>query len=448
MILRALIEGARSLVLRPVRWERIDAGALRLALLAVVPVLLTVLVQRSYAGDGASFVWTGLSSCALALVLLAWTSYAVRERAAEAPSAPQLLALMLAQLLWAELIGELILAVLARTGWLDTLSDNAYRAVWHAPLILPVVAQMAVLARSSSRGFWRGAIVAASIVLAGYLVPSSTWWREADDQPESRDAFALTQDMLETQLTLLDEQAEALRPQRPGVIDMYTITFAPYEGQEVFRNESTMVSQVMAQRFDAAGRGLQLINHRATVEQLPWATPLNLQRAIEAVADVMDRNEDVLFIHLTSHGAGNGELAAQFDPLKVEPVMPADLRQWLDNAGIRYRVLSISACFAGNWIKPLSSDETLVMTASDADHTSYGCGSKSDLTFFGRAMYDEQLRTSTLSFEQAHAAARKIILQRENEAGKDDGYSNPQIAAGRAIEPVLARQRAQLLVKP
>jgi hypothetical protein len=108
-------------------------------------------------------------------------------------------------------------------------------------------------------------------------------------------------------------------------------------------------------------------------------------------------------------------------------------------------VISISACFAGNWIGALASDDTLVMTASDADHTSYGCGHKSPLTFFGRAMYDEQLRTSTLSFEEAHAAARKIIDQREKEAGKDDGYSNPQIRVGSRIGPYLAKMRGRLL---
>ena len=84
------------------------------------------------------------------------------------------------------------------------------------------------------------------------------------------------------------------------------------------------------------------------------------------------------------------------------------------------------------------------MTASDADHTSYGCGKKSPLTFFGRAMYDEQLRNSTLSFEQAHAAARVIIAQREKAAGKDDGYSNPQIKVGNAIRLYLEKMRARL----
>jgi hypothetical protein len=42
------------------------------------------------------------------------------------------------------------------------------------------------------------------------------------------------------------------------------------------------------------------------------------------------------------------------------------------------------------------------MTAADADHTSYGCGRLSELTFFGRALFDEQLR-KTHSFEQAFA---------------------------------------------
>jgi hypothetical protein len=205
-----------------------------------------------------------------------------------------------------------------------------------------------------------------------------------------------------------------------------------------------MVSKVMEQRFDAAGRTIQLVNHAETIEQWPWATPMNLRRTIRKMASVMDRDEDILFLHLTSHGARDGELSADFWPMAVAAVRPADLKLWLDEAGIKYRILSISACFAGSWITPLSDQNTLVMTASDAEHTSYGCGRKSDLTYFGRAMYDEQLRKSTLSFEAAHAAARKMIKVREEEAGKDDGYSNPQIKAGEGIKKRLNRLEDRL----
>lgn len=68
---------------------------------------------------------------------------------------------------------------------------------------------------------------------------------------------------------------------------------------------------------------------------------------------------------------------------------------------------------------------------------------KSTLTFFGQAMYDEQLR-HTGSFEQAHAASRKLIDQRKRSAGKDDGDSNPQISMGPRIRARLKLLEARL----
>ena len=158
----------------------------------------------------------------------------------------------------------------------------------------------------------------------------------------------------------------------------------------------------------------------------------------------MDPREDVLFIHLTSHGARGGQLATELWPVRPDAVTPASLKAALKDAGIRYRVVSISACYSGSWIAPLADDDALLMTAADAEHTSYGCGRFSPLTFFGRAMYDELLRTQTRSFTEAHAKARELILQREQEAGKDDGYSNPQISVGSRIAPVLEALRQRL----
>ena len=63
------------------------------------------------------------------------------------------------------------------------------------------------------------------------------------------------------------------------------------------------------------------------------------------------------------------------------------------------------------------------------------------------AMFDEGLRR-TRSFEAAHAEARTVIDRREKEAGKTDGYSNPQIAVGPAIRPVLERLVRRLEAPP
>ena len=141
------------------------------------------------------------------------------------------------------------------------------------------------------------------------------------------------------------------------------------------------------------------------------------------------------------------KLAANHWPLQVDELTPGALLAMLDGAGIRNRVLIVSACYAGGWIPPLANDHSLVMTAADATHTSYGCGRKSELTFFGRALFDEQLRT-TYSLQEAFDKTLAIIAQREQEAGKTDGFSNPQIKVGAQIAPVLQELAQRLSALP
>lgn len=292
-----------------------------------------------------------------------------------------------------------------------------------------------------------GIVAAFSIALASSFDVTRFWYPEASAEPEvKRNNMQLTQERMEAQPVLLMQRLGDVLPKRPEVIDLYTITFAPYSWGDVFHNESSMVSEVMATRFNAKGRGVQLVNHADTGDTLPWATGLNLRRAIQGMAAVMDKDKDILFMHLTSHDGNNGTLSDNFWPMDVAPLTATDLRSWLDEAGIRNRVISISACYSGTWIEPLANDDTLVITASDADHTSYGYSRKSALTLFARTMYDEQLRMQTLSFEAAHAATKLIVKQREEAAGKDDGFSNPQIKVGASIRERLAQLQKRLEV--
>ncbi|MES2317423.1 MAG: C13 family peptidase [Pseudomonadota bacterium] len=446
-------EGARTLAFCWPRWERLHATPAMLALLLALSMLVSVGAGRLYFDGDALFSWRSMLAGWSPFVLTIWACYVLRRAPRSdprtAPDSAHLIALLLAQSLCLSLVMHTIALAMKYSGRFDDPAIWVSWLVWLTPVLWGSLAQLFAMMRAGDRELSSRvqAIYAFALACAigYYFAPHPDYWREKPVADAERlEPLRFTQDSVEAQAPLLEEKVAALKPQRDGIADMYTITFAPYEGEEVFRRESRMVSEVMAKRFDAAGRGLQLLNHREHLEDMPWATPLNLQRAIEGVAATMNLDEDVLFIHLTSHGARDGELAAEFWPLDVEPVTPPELRKWLDEAGIKHRVISISACFAGSWIDALASDDTLVMTASDADHTSYGCGKKSPLTFFGRAMYDEQLRTTTLSFEDAHAASRKIIDKREKEAGKSDGYSNPQIKVGSAIKPYLAKMRARL----
>src|SRR5688572_19929634 len=60
---------------------------------------------------------------------------------------------------------------------------------------------------------------------------------------------------------LLQAQLRALQPQRPGVTDLYVVGFAGDASEDVFRNETLYLRELFAQRFDAAGRIVTLINH-------------------------------------------------------------------------------------------------------------------------------------------------------------------------------------------
>ena len=246
---------------------------------------------------------------------------------------------------------------------------------------------------------------------------------------------------------------------------------AGFDGVEIHAANGYLLDQFLRdktnQRTDAYGGSIEnrarlLLEVTAAVVQVWGGDRVGIRISpLSTFGDISDSNPQPLFTYVVEQlnsfnlvylhviegdtgGARDGELAAEFRPMEVDPLRPGDLKRWLDQAGIRNRVISISACFSGSWIATLADENTLVMTASDADHTSYGCGRKSELTFFGRAMYDEQLRSKTLSFETAHAAARVAIKQREEAAGKSDGYSNPQIVAGVEIRARLARLEARI----
>jgi Peptidase C13 family len=270
-----------------------------------------------------------------------------------------------------------------------------------------------------------------------YLFPHRPFQVDyAESQEKAPVYMQLDQQLFEHQSALLQKNIDQIAIHRDGTRSLYALVFAPYASESVFLNEAKMVSSVLNERFDTKDRLVQLVNHKTTTATVAWATPLNLERTISALAKKMDRNEDILLLYLTSHGANDFKLAASHWPLEVAALTPDMLTKMLDDAGIRHRVVIVSACYAGGWLPALSNDYSLVMTAADATHTSYGCGHKSELTYFGRALFDEQLR-NTFSFEEAFQKAVPVIKQRENDAGKPDGFSNPQISVGSKAKTAL-----------
>ncbi len=284
-------------------------------------------------------------------------------------------------------------------------------------------------------------VLIALLTLIGWALadPGEPYW--IAPEPAEAETYAASEEILELQPRLLAERLEAVAAGRPGVVDLYFVSFAPYAGEDVFRRELDVIQPLMDQRFDTAGRSLRLVNSERTLREYPLATVSNLRRVLAALAAQMNRDEDVLFLYLTTHGSPRFDLATRLEPLSLYTLDPPTLARMLDDAGIRHRVIVVSACYSGGFVDALANPDTLIMTAARRDRTSFGCGNRSDFTWFGRALFDEALRRS-LSFEGAFAVALPVIAEREKAAGFEP--SEPQIAAGERIRARLGEFERRL----
>jgi hypothetical protein len=188
-------------------------------------------------------------------------------------------------------------------------------------------------------------------------------------------------------------------------------------------------------------RALRLINHPATLAKIPLATPRNFAAAVHAVAHVMNKDQDVLVLLLTSHGDRNG-VALQMPDQTID-LTPQQVAATLDGEGIKNRIVIVSACFSGIFVPPLRNDNTIVITAADANNTSFGCAPERDWTYFGDAFFRQALLPGA-DFESAYEHARILI---EGWELMDRAHpSNPQGYFGRALvaklAPLLAAARA------
>jgi hypothetical protein len=226
---------------------------------------------------------------------------------------------------------------------------------------------------------------------------------------------------------------------------MYLLAAGLYAGEDVFMKDVERVANLFGERFDTTGRTVRLVNNTKTLERYPIASLTSIRESLRRIGEIMNRNEDVLVLYLTSHGSDTHELAVDFRPLRLRSVDPAELRAALDDAGMRWKVVVISACYSGGFIDALKDERTLIITAARADRASFGCGSASDATYLARALFDEALK-NTHSLEAAFAAAAASIEGWERAQGHEP--SEPQLFIGAEIRSKLTEIERRLAVGP
>jgi hypothetical protein len=291
---------------------------------------------------------------------------------------------------------------------------------------------VAVAAGRQRPQLYQGAL-AVSVLMAVtlFVFPETDVWRA----PEPDEAAPLADERLfHRQSELMEHALAEVQPGRPGVREHYFLGFAPDASEDVFVREMRHVRRLFDERFGTAGRSIALASSYDALEELPIGSLTNLSRALGRIGGAMNVDEDVLILYISAHGTPEHRLSAWQPPLQLAPLTPTALARMLQDSGIKWRVVVISACYAGGFIEPLRDDNSIIITAAASDRTSFGCESGRDYTYFGQAFVRDAL-AKTSSFIEAFEIARELVSKQEAAEGLP--ASLPQIVVGSAIAELL-----------
>jgi hypothetical protein len=278
-------------------------------------------------------------------------------------------------------------------------------------------------------------VLATALIFNATVIARPTFWYVMSkfDEDTGENARA-AEETLFRQPALIDRAVAALAAGEPGRTELYYVGFAGYGIQEVFVKEARFARDALARRIDLERRALVLANAPSPEPDQPLASTIALRHALRGVGEKMNRDEDVLFLFLTSHGSQDASLAVSQSILPLSDLTATDVAEALDEAGIEWRIVVVSACYSGTFIEPLKDERTLVITAARGDRTSFGCADDRELTYFGEAFFRDALPRSRSLLDAASRATQIVTSKEEAEQLRP---SKPQIHIGERMRAKL-----------
>ncbi|MCO1335370.1 hypothetical protein MO867_13610 [Microbulbifer sp. OS29] len=258
----------------------------------------------------------------------------------------------------------------------------------------------------------------------GVYYPSEKAWRTQTGIPA---AHAETH--LYSESERLQSAIDSLSPQRQGVRDVYTLLVGGDGTSPVFAKELNWVTERLDETFDIKGRVLRLSNGSGF--NFPLATRTSIQKGLNALDQLLDPQEDLLLIHLVSHGARNGDFKIAEGKIPLNDLTVEDGKQWLGSVNAQHQWIVISACFSGQWADALSHPNRIIFTSAAADRSSFGCSDDSQRTWFSSALYGEALASGAGNPKAWFEAAKLKVIEMEQEQGiEEHAHSLPQYSVG------------------
>ena len=442
-----IIAGTRAAFFMPIRLWLFKGGYLQICILLVISLSLSLLYDYYDTAPNNYFNPYGLSYQALLYLSFFFSLSLIAVLNSRLQDLGKLIILFLSivPVIW---LGSVcLLAIAKHQSYL-----NAYQANW-AVFITYSFWYLLVVARLIKRFLYIAYLPTLGYVVLYalfnfsplFLLPTEPLWYPLQSKNDIEAPYNFdVESVYYSQNTLLDKSIDNLIEGKAGVADLFFIGFAGDADEDVFMNETKSAQSIMDDYFNTFGRSLVLINNEDTIESVPLANGHNLKNSIKDTAKLMNIDEDILVLFLASHGSKDHYISANFPPFKLNDLNASDINGALNSAGVKWRIIIISACYSGGFIEPLADPYTLLITAASADRNSFGCGHDGQYTYFGEAYLENGLK-QTKSFVQAFDVAKKIIFEKENEEGFKN--SDPQIRVGSEIKNKLMEYEKRLETK-
>ena len=429
-LLKNLLAGLKLLLFLPVAPHELHPSLRQAVLLGGLAGALWMVFDRLVAGGDAQFVWAGVAQISWIAVVFAcallWLSPAGRD-----PGGAALALTALAAMLPGYFLIVLPAAHFSRgtpaASWIG-IAITVLSAAYLARIVRLVLGSTVPIALAS------GVAVAGVTWLAfGETVfAKPALWKARDDAGAQ---VVAAEELMFRQPLQIQSALSGLQPQRDGTTDIYFLGFAGDGKQSVFATEVAYAREALGRKLDIDGRSIALVNAPSAEGDTPIATGPGLRFTLERLGQVMNPEEDVLVLFLTSHGTRSAKLAVFQKGWALQDLSASALADALRSSGIKWKVVIISACYSGSFVDQLKDAHTVVVTAASADRQSFGCRDNRDLTYYGEALFRDALPSSA-SLLEAVDKAREVVTAREER--EDFKPSQPQTFVGEQMRTKLA----------
>ena len=434
VFIRNLVAGLRLAVFLPVRADDLRPSARQVALFILLTLAAWLGVERLLAEGEVYIGWYAVTEMGWLVAIAVLSVLLLTPGRYSAETTARLLTALASAAPFVLVVAILALAVPL---------EYPFRLALELALVLYVLlvmvrAQRVSINETRSLAIAKGIV---SIVAVCFVFDTTVWerpepWYSDNETDESLEHWQASERALFAQPDLIDAAVERAAVGTAGKTEVYFVGFAGYGEQGVFEKEIRFANGAFGKRIDLEGRSLRLVNSPdRNGETMTLATASGLTRSLAGIARRMNVEEDVLLLFLTSHGSEDAELSVSQGYLPLDELDGETLRRALDDSGIRWRVIVISACHAGSFIPKLSNERTLIIAAAHADKSSFGCSDERELTYFGEAFLRDALPASR-DLLDAFARAKELVTAREIEEGQEP--SDPQLFVGAQMKAKLA----------